>query len=289
VTDISTDLVRTLIADQFPAWADLPVTPVAKQGWDNRTFRLGDDLTVRLPSAAGYAAAVEKEDRCLPLLAAHLPVAVPEPVAVGRPSADYPHPWSVRRWLPGDTLDAVGDLDRVQFARDLAKVLTALYAAPTAGGPAAGRHSFYRGCHPSAYGDEVQTALDRLDVDTAACSAIWAEACASVWAAPPAWFHGDIAPGNLLIEAGRLSALIDFGTCGIGDPASDLQIAWTYFDGDARRAFRDALDLPDDTWRRARGWALWKAIATLAGLSSPASERVHRRNLDQILADPIIH
>jgi aminoglycoside phosphotransferase (APT) family kinase protein len=290
VTEISADLVRDLIADQFPAWAALPVTPVPRQGWDNRTFRLGDDLTVRLPSAAGYAAAVAKEDRCLPLLARHLPVAVPEPVALGRPSGAYPHPWSVRRWLPGDTLDTTQGLDRIRFARDLGAALTALFAAPTTGGPAAGRHSFYRGCHPSAYGDEVQTALEVLHgIDAGACRAVWAQAQTSAWDGPPSWFHGDIAPGNLLVRDGRLSALIDFGTCGVGDPASDLQIAWTYFDGDDRRAFRDAVGLDAATWRRARGWALWKALVTLAGMSSPDPEGVQRRNLDRILDDPIIH
>jgi aminoglycoside phosphotransferase (APT) family kinase protein len=291
MTEISADLVRALVADQFPAWAALPVTPVPQQGWDNRTFRLGADLTVRLPSAAGYVAAVAKEDRCLPALAGHLPVRIPEPVALGLPGAAYPHPWSVRRWLPGDTLDTTTGLDRVRFARDLAAALTALWRAPAAGGPVAGLHSFYRGCHPSAYGDQVQQALDVLGdrVDAAACDAVWSQAMPSAWQGPPVWFHGDIAPGNLLLEDGRLSALIDFGTCGVGDPASDLQIAWTYFDGDDRRAFRDAVGLDADTWRRARGWALWKALVTLAGLSSPASETAHRRSLEGILADPIIH
>jgi aminoglycoside phosphotransferase (APT) family kinase protein len=286
--EITDDLVRDLIADQFPAWADLPVTPVPKQGWDNRTFRLGPDLSVRLPSGPGYVAAVAKEDRCLPILAEHLPVAIPQPVALGRPSTDYPHPWSVRRWLPGDTLEDTPELDRVQFANDLGNTLMALFEAPTEGGPAAGRHSFFRGCHPSAYGDEVEAALDVLTgIDTGACRRIWAEACASAWGARPSWFHGDIAPGNLLVTDGRLSALIDFGTCGVGDPASDLQIAWTAFEGPDRRAFRDALNLPGDTWQRARGWALWKTLATLAGMSSPAPGSVQYRNLDRILADPV--
>lgn len=290
MTDITTSLVTALIAEQFPGWADLAVTPVPRQGWDNRTFRLGEHLTVRLPSAGAYVAAVEKEDRCLPGLAHHLPVAVPVPVATGRPTPDYPHPWSIRRWLPGDTLEATAGLDRVQFATDLGTVLTELYESPTEGGPAAGRHSFFRGCHPSVYGDEVQTALDLLEgIDAAACRAVWARACASAWAARPSWFHGDIAPGNLLVQDGRLSALIDFGTCGVGDPASDLQIAWTYFQGAERRSFREAVGLDEDTWHRARGWALWKALVTMAGMSSPGHDDVQRRNLTAILEDPIVH
>jgi aminoglycoside phosphotransferase (APT) family kinase protein len=174
--EITTALVAALIADQFPDWADLAVTPVPRQGWDNRTFRLGDELTVRLPSGSGYVAAVEKEHRCLPLLAAHLPLPIPEPVAVGRPTDAYPHPWSVRRWLDGDTLQDTNEVDRIQLARDLAAALTRLRAAPAGDGPAAGRDSFSRGCHPSAYADELQQSLHLLGdtVDVSACEAVWA-------------------------------------------------------------------------------------------------------------------
>jgi aminoglycoside phosphotransferase (APT) family kinase protein len=287
--EINADLVQTLIADQFPHWADLPVVPVPRQGWDNRTFRLGDTLSVRLPSGPGYVAAVAKEDRALPALAAHLPVPVPEPVATGGPTDAYPHPWSVRRWLDGDTLlDATG-VDRARLATDLGQVLTELRSIPTETGPAAGRHSFYRGCHPSAYADEVQTALRILGdrVDTKACETVWAAAMTTVWGHDPVWFHGDIAPGNLLTTSGRLSALIDFGTCGIGDPACDLQIAWTYFDGPDRRVFRDAAGLDDGTWARARAWTLWKALIMIAGTSGTDTDGAQARNLEAVLADPL--
>ena len=286
--EITADLARALVADQFPAWADLPVVPVESQGWDNRTFRLGADLTVRLPSAEGYVAAVAKEDRCLPLLAAHLPVPVPEPVATGRPSPAYPHPWSIRRWIEGDTLHDAPGVDRLRLARDLGGLLTVLRSAPTAGGPAAGRHSFFRGCHPSAYADEFQEYLHALRdrVDTAACEAVWAAAMRTVWTREPVWFHGDIAPGNLLTAAGRLSALIDFGTCGVGDPACDLQIAWTYFTGAERRVFREAAGLDDDTWARARGWTLWKALLMTA-LSDPDPGSEQERALEAVLTDPV--
>ncbi|MEW2386567.1 phosphotransferase, partial [Micromonospora sp. NPDC047707] len=129
-------LVRALVAEQFPDWSGLPVTPVARQGWDNRTFRLGDHLTVRLPSAEGYVAGIAKEDRCLPVLAAHLPVPVPAPIAMGQPGAGYPFPWSVRRWLPGDTVEVARDVDRTVLAQDLGAVLSALRATPPRQGPA---------------------------------------------------------------------------------------------------------------------------------------------------------
>ena len=287
--NLTADLVRTLVADQFPQWRDLPVEPVAQQGWDNRTFRLGDRLTVRLPSAERYVAAVEKEHRCLPILAGQLPLPVPVPVATGRPATGYPFPWAVRRWLPGRTVECATDVDRLRLARDLGGFLTALREAPIQNGPAAGRHSFFRGCHPSAYGDEVQRALSALGdaVDVAACEAIWADALTSAWPSAPVWFHGDVAVGNLLTTEGRLSAVIDFGTCGIGDPACDLVMAWTYFIGAERTVFREAAGLPDDAWRRARGWALWKALVVMAGASSPDPAGIQGRVLGHVLADPV--
>jgi len=256
-------LVRALVAEQFPHWADLSVTPVARQGHDNRTFRLGDDLAVRLPAGADHAAAVQKEDRWLPVLAGHVAVAVPEVVATGGPGAGFPHPWSVRRWLPGAVLADAGPVDDERLGADLGRFLRELRRAPAASGPAAGAHSFLRGRHPSSYDAEVRAALPRLDqAARAACVDIWARALATSWEGDPVWFHGDLAPGNVLLVDGRLSAVIDFGTCGVGDPACDLVIAWTGLDDAGRAAFRDAVDLDEGTWARARGWALWKALVT---------------------------
>jgi aminoglycoside phosphotransferase (APT) family kinase protein len=281
--DITAGLVRSLIAEQFPQWQHLPVAPVTRQGWDNRTYRLGDRLSVRLPSADGYVAAVEKENRWLPELAAHLPLPIPSPVAAGRPGAGYPFPWSVRHWLAGDTLADAANVDRHRLASDLGAFLTTLRQAPVPG-PAGGRHSFYRGCHPSVYGNEVEEALDRLgdSVDAAACRAVWAQAMTSAWPSAPVWFHGDIATGNLLLREGRLAAVIDFGTCGVGDPACDLVIAWNTFGAAERRTFRETAGLDNQTWRRARGWALWKALIMLAG-----PDESWRHVLTEILADPL--
>jgi aminoglycoside phosphotransferase (APT) family kinase protein len=282
--EITTALVRALVAEQFPQWRELPVTPVPRQGWDNRTFRLGDRLSVRLPSADGYVAAVDKENRWLPVLARHLPLPVPSPVGIGRPSADYPFPWSVRQWLEGDTFQDAPGVDQVRLAEELGAFLTTLRRIP-AEGPVGGQHSFYRGCHPSVYGDQVQQALERLgdSVDGPACRAVWAQAQTSAWPHPPVWFHGDIAVGNLLVREGRLAAVIDFGTCGVGDPACDLVIAWNTLEGDARRAFHEAAGLDPDTWRRARGWALWKALI----MAEPDPADLWHQVVRRILADPV--
>lgn len=285
--EIDEHLVERLVGSQFPHLRHLRVSPVQKQGWDNRTFRLGGDLAVRLPSNASYAAAVEKEARALTLLAGHQTVKVPEVVAIGEPSEDYPLPWSIRRWVAGDTLEIRSDVDQESFAASLGACLNELQRVPAGEAPLAGKHSFFRGCHPSVYGDEVQMSLDRLDgdVDRVRCLGIWRRAVCTVWTEEPVWFHGDVAVGNILARNSEVTALIDFGTCGAGDPACDYVMAWTWFDAGSRSHFRSACRIDDDTWNRARGWALWKALACLSGLSSPDTNGVQARALNEILED----
>ena len=282
-------LVRRLISAQFPRWADLPVRPVEVGGWDNRTFRLGARMTVRLPSAEPYALQVEKEHRWLPKLAPLLPLPVPVPLAKGAPGEGYPHPWSVYRWLEGETATAGRIADLRLFAVSLAEFLNALRRIDPAGGPLPGRHNFFRGGPLTVYDAETRQALAALDgrVDTDAALAAWGAALGATWAGHPVWFHGDVAVGNLLVENGRLGAVIDFGTSGVGDPACDLAIAWTLFGGASRDAFRAALRPDDATWARGRGWTLWKGLITLAEHidTNPTAAREARRVIDEVLAD----
>lgn len=279
---IDAALVRRLVDAQFPQWRGLPVRPVEHDGWDNRTFRLGDGLSVRLPSAAGYREQVAKEQTWLPRLAPLLPLPIPEPVAVGVPVDEYPLPWSVYRWLPGRPVVLLGDVSRdVVLAETIGRFLVALRAAPTEGAPGPGTHNFFRGAPPEVYGEEALAAFPVLGGDADRARALWAEATASRWEGPPVWFHGDVAPGNLLTTDGRLSAVIDFGTSGVGDPACDLVPAWTMFEGDARAAFRETVGLDDATWSRARGWALWKSAITVR--DCPADPEA-RATLSRILA-----
>jgi aminoglycoside phosphotransferase (APT) family kinase protein len=263
---ITPALVSGLVTSQFPEWADLPVAPVDLDGWDNTTFRLGEKLSVRLPSADVYVAQVEKEHRWLPYLAPRLPLWIPEPVARGVPACGFPRPWSIYRWLPGEVATPERIADATQFATDLAGFLAALYEIDPAGGPRPGEHSFSRGGPVATYDSDVREATAALagQIDAAAATAVWEEAVASEWDGPPVWVHGDITASNLLVDDGRLSAVIDFGCSAVGDPACDVAIAWTFFHGDNRRAFRERLALDDQTWARGRGWALWKALITLA-------------------------
>ena len=279
------DLVRRLVAAQFPQWAHLPVRPVVFGGKNNTTFHLGDEMSVRLPSARHYVAQVEKEQAWLPRLAPRLPLPIPEPVGRGEPGEGYPWPWSVYRWIEGETaaLDRIGDLPR--FARDLAAFLTALQAIDVTDGPVAGQHNFFRGGALATYDDQTRQAITDLggSIDGATALAIWEQALAAQWTTRPVWLHGDVAAGNLLVKDGKLSAVIDFGILGVGDPACDLAIAWTLLHGEARAAFREALPLDDGTWARGRGWTIWKALIVAAGLSgSSEDERAKSR---AIIAD----
>jgi len=286
---IDVSLVRRLIATQFPQWKDLPVEPVAVGGWDNRTFHLGDQMLVRMPSAAGYAMKVEKEQMWLPKLAPHLPLPIPTPLAMGKPGEGYLWPWSVYRWIEGETASIEPIADLSQFATALAEFLSALQRIDTTDGPMAGPHNFYRGGPLSTYDAETRQAILVLgdEIDTKLVTTIWDTALASTWAASPVWVHGDISVGNLLVKEGKLSAVIDFGGLGIGDPACDLAIAWTLFKGKSREAFRAALPLDTATWARGRGWTLWKALIVYAGLPGTNSLEVEnsKRVLEEVLAN----
>jgi aminoglycoside phosphotransferase (APT) family kinase protein len=286
---IDVALVKRLIAAQFPQWSSLAVTPVEVEGWDNRTYRLGTDMTVRLPTAAGYAPAVAKENDWLPLLAPELPVAVPRILAKGAPGEGYPFPWSVRGWLDGQTADRGRIDDMPQFADSVAGFIRALQRCDATGGPPAGEHSWYRGASPGHYDEETRGCLAALGgrIDAAKATAVWNAALTAEWCGPPVWFHGDIASGNLLVADKKLTAVIDFGTCGVGDPACDLVIAWTMFSGDSRQAFRSAVDQDDATWARARGWALWKAALTLVNSVGTDQEQaaVNQRVIGEVMAD----
>jgi aminoglycoside phosphotransferase (APT) family kinase protein len=287
VIDVS--LARRLVDSQFPRWSHLPITPVEVDGWDNRTFRLGSGLTIRLPSGEQYSLQVDKEQRWLPVLAPRLPLPVPVPVARGEPGCGFPYPWSVYRWLDGKLASRERVGDPCAFATALAGFLNALARVDATDGPAPGPHNFHRGGPLSTYADETLRAIDALgdEVPGDAVHRVWDDAMRTAWDREPVWFHGDVAVGNLLVRDGRLAAVLDFGSSGVGDPACDTVIAWTFLSGASRTRFRTELGVDAGTWSRGRGWALWKALITLPGhleRGGPEAERV-RREIGGIIAD----
>jgi aminoglycoside phosphotransferase (APT) family kinase protein len=260
----SAELVGRLLADQFPQWADLPLRPVRSAGTDHAIYRLGEEMSVRLPLRPSAAGQVEKEQLWLPRLAPHLPCPISRPLGLGAPGHGYPWSWSVCAWLPGEVPAADGDM--VPLAQDLARFVSALHAIDPTDGPAPGRHNFGRGVPLATRDAATRAAIAGSDglIDTDAATRAWeADLAAPTWSGPPVWIHGDLCPGNLLAADGRLAAVIDFGGLAVGDPACDLIVAWNLFIGPARDAYRTALGVDDAAWARGRGWALSVALPQL--------------------------
>ncbi|MFD7496291.1 aminoglycoside phosphotransferase family protein, partial [Streptomyces sp. NPDC059832] len=251
---IDTALVERLVDTQFPQWAELPLKLLDPAGSDHVIHRLGEELSVRLPRHSGAAGQARKESEWLPRLAPGLPLAVPVPMGVGEPDFGYPWPWAVSRWLDGEVATVEGLADSADAAVELAGFLAALQRA------APGED--HEGLTVRSLADRdhaTRAAIAEVDgtFDAAAMTGLWDAALgAPGWARPPVWFHGDLHTGNLLTTAGRLSAVIDFGELGIGDPACDLTIAFTLMSADSRAVFREALGVDEATWTRGRGWAL---------------------------------
>jgi aminoglycoside phosphotransferase (APT) family kinase protein len=285
--DIRIADVARLVADQFPQWAGLPLSPVKSSGTDNVMLRLGDDLVVRLPRIPSAVPSLAKEVRYAPLLAAQLPVPLAVPLAEGVPGVGYPWPWTVSRWLPGET-PVPGKASTV-LARELADFVTALHALDTA---AAAREQLtsYRGAHPASTDNAARAAIANCEglLDVAQLTAAWdAVKQARETKGTHTWIHTDLQPGNLLLADGRLAGVLDWGGLAIGDPAVDLIVAWNLLDAPARAVFRDAVAVDDATWDRGRAWALTIGVVAYPYYvdSNPALAGVSRYQIEQVLAD----
>jgi aminoglycoside phosphotransferase (APT) family kinase protein len=253
---VSEETARTLLRAQFPQWSSLPITTFTHGGTDHFIFRLGDELQLRLPKHAPSTGQAEKELELLPRLAPHLPVEVPQPLALGEAGAGYPFTWGVYRWLPGEPPpDASVDL-----ARELAAFIRALQRTDPAAAPAP-RH---RGA-PLRDDTFIRSSIQRLapDFDPDTVMREWDRVLTlPQWDRAPVWLHGDLLASNILVNGAGLAAVIDWGGACAGDPAADYMIAWSLL-APVREEFRAALDVDDATWARARGWALWQAAAAL--------------------------
>jgi aminoglycoside phosphotransferase (APT) family kinase protein len=262
---IDDDLVRRLVAGQFPQWAGLAVERWPSGGTVNAMYRLGDDMVVRLPLVRGGAEDVSMEQEWLPRLAPLLPTRIPEVLGAGEPAQGYLWPWSVYRWLAGEHPEAGALSEPMLLAEDLAAFVAAMRSIALSAAPKA-----HRGGPVASLDAETRAAIKELrgipqeDVDCDAAAAVWEEALrAPDWDGPPVWLHADLMPGNLLVDGGRLASVIDFGCTGLGDPACDLFPAWNLLPRDAREVFREALGVDDETWIRGRGRTLSQALIAL--------------------------
>lgn len=282
---IDADMVRRLLTSQFPELASLPVREVRSTGTVNAIYRLGDQLYARLPRLDRYARSLEREWRWLPELAPRLTLRIPEPVARGLPTADYPLTWAIYRWLDGDPYtDQLID-DEPRAARDLAQFVAELRRIPPSpDAPSAGRRPLAQ--LDTATRATIAEAGDAIDGQAAL--AAWEHAVrAPAWDGRRTWIHADLLRPNLIVTSGRLHAVIDFGSVGVGDPAHDIIPAWAVFGPPGRAAFRAALDVDDATWHRARGIALTQAAALIPyyAVSNPAFAELGRRTVAEVIAD----
>src|SRR5262245_26724031 len=260
-------VVRRLLAAQFPEWADLPLVAVEPRGTDNRLYRLGAELVVRLPCRERTVATLVRERTWLPRLAGRLPLETPLPVAAGEPGAGYPWTWSVYRWLDGENAIDAPFADVSQAAVDLAALLEALHRVDPDGGPGPSEENFFRGAPLEVFDPRVRADLAQLrdEIDVEATKAVWEEALRARRAdGRPVWVHGDLDGRNLLTRQGRLAAVVDFGCLGVGDRACDVAVAWKVLSPETRNSFRSVLSVDDATWARARGWVVSQALGALA-------------------------
>jgi aminoglycoside phosphotransferase (APT) family kinase protein len=288
--DTSVSLVVRLLAAQFPQWAALPIEPVPSAGTDNALYRLGDDMVVRLPRIHWATGQVDKEHAWLPRLAPFLPLAIPVPLAKGEPGEGYPWHWSVYRWLEGENAAIERMADPYQTATDLAEFIAALQRIDAGDGLLPGPHDLARGkplaMRDRSTRDAIATLRGMLDAD--AVTAVWDAAIAApAWYGPPVWLHGDLQSGNLLAVQGRLSAVIDFGCLGVGDPACDVMTVWMFLSAETRGVFRAALRVDDATWTRGRGWALSVGLIAFPYYqhTNPVLAGIARRAIHETLAD----
>lgn len=288
--ETSVSLAKSLVNSQFPQWADLPIKEIESTGTDHAIYRLGDTMAIRLPRVHWATDQAAMEHEWLHKIAPYLPLAIPEQLAQGVPDKGYPYTWSIYRWLEGENAITMKFTDLSQAASSLADFIVALQQINTKGGPLATQHKSRRGLSLAVRDTDVRKAIVALGdkIDSVAVTSAWEKALAvPEWGRAPAWFHGDLLPGNILINQGKPSAIIDWSNLAIGDPACDLMIAWRLFSGESREAFRKTLAVDDATWARGQGHALAQALIFIPYYieTNPVAVEASWHAVNEVLAD----
>jgi aminoglycoside phosphotransferase (APT) family kinase protein len=282
--EIDSVLVKRLLSEQFPHLADRSITLVRSTGTVNAIYRLDHDLYVRLPRLGIWAESIDHEWTWLPKLDPHISLNIPKPLARGKSTDWYPYPWAIYHWIVGSPYQDDLISDERQVAYDLVNFILELRSIDMWGAPRGGRRPLIE--LDAATRSAIE--FSRGVIDSEAVSAAWAQLLESpLWNGKPVWIHGDLLKSNLLVQDGRLCAVIDFGGVGIGDPAADVVPAWSVFNKAGRKTFRQALDVDDDTWNRACGYALHQALMIIPYYpeTNPEFVAMAKRTVEEILTE----
>ncbi|WP_328998156.1 aminoglycoside phosphotransferase family protein [Kribbella sp. NBC_00709] len=289
--DIDTPLVRELVAAQFPQWAALPLERVDSSGLVNAVYRLGTDLSVRLALRPSSTDIVQREQAKLAALAPFLPAAIPSVEGIGSPTDAFPGEWSVHRWLTGTHPSPHALVDPRGLATDLAAFVDAFRQIDLPDRPPAYPGERRTRAPMVSMDSSTREAIGELDglIDTRAALASWDESLAAPYDGSEVWVHSDLTPSNLLVSAeGRLTAVLDFETCGVGDPACDLFPVWYLLPANVHEEFRATLDVDDATWLRGRGRVLSQALIVLRYFkdTNPALAKYAQHAVNKVLTTP---
>ena len=284
--EVSESLVRKLIENQCPQWASLFIKSIDSSGTVHALFRLGSEYVIRLPRIEGAIVNMKKEWKWLPKLAPLLKVPISEPVFKGKPAADYPWCWTVARWHNGDNPSFEQENELEWVAKDLAHFINDLHQIELPNGPASRRGT---ALNEQNFDEETRKAILELEgeIDTKFVTSLWNYLSnRPAWDRYPVWIHGDLLPGNIILQNQRLQAVIDFSDVGVGDPACDLVISWCLFNSNSQEIFRKSLkDIDEHTWERGRGWALSIALILLPYYKerNPVMAKLARQMLKNVL------
>lgn len=283
------NLVCKLVDLQFENWAHLTPKRINSAGTDNAIFRLGSDKYIRMPLLPSASDKLNKELSCIPRLPL-LPLETPEPLAVGAPTESYQSPWAIYRWIEGIEVNR-GKISDINLAAEtIADFIRVLHGGDISMIPSCGEHNNFRGC-PLLERDKPtrQAILTLSDIyDATELQVFWEKSLTiPSWTEEPVLVHGDIHAGNLLMKNGNISAVIDFGLMGTGDPAVDLIVNWSLLSNGARKRFRDVLRTDDNTWLRGRSWAFTTAIIALSYYrhSNPFMTNMSKQIISEVLID----
>jgi aminoglycoside phosphotransferase (APT) family kinase protein len=286
---VSDEVVRKLIAGQFPEWSQEPILRIASSGTVNAIFRIGTEFAGRLPlrpdDPESKRQALETEALASAEFIRYSPFPSPVRIAIGKPGPGYPLPWSVQTWLPGTSAIGADPGASADYASDLAALVTALRQADTGGRKFSGGG---RGGDLRDHDEWVETCIRQSATmfDAHRLEGMWDYFRALPRTSPDVMTHGDLTSPNVLVNRGRLAGVLDCGGFGPADPALDVIAGWHLLEDGPRTVFRDELRCDDLEWERSKAWAFQQALGAVWYYvdSNPVMHTMGHLTLSRIIA-----